>query len=286
MSAHAADPPTATPGPRFEGPSALGGDLRRFWNLTLTLAVTDFKLVYFGSALGYVWSLMRPLLMFGTLYVVFTHIVRVGSAIPHYPLYLLTALILWGYFRDVTGQAVTSLVDRQNLLRKMRFPRLVIPLAVSLTELFHLGMNLIVVFAFFVGSGVEPRWGWLELPLLVLVLVVLATGTSMLISALYVRFRDMDPIWGVVLQLGFWGSPVIYAIGAVPPAWQGPLSCNPVATVLNEMRHALIDPSAPDAAACIGGAWKLLVPLGITLGVFALGWWVFNREAPKIAENL
>jgi ABC-2 type transport system permease protein len=284
MSAHTASPASAPA--RYEGPSALGDDLRRFWNLTWTLAVTDFKLVYFGSALGYVWSLMRPLLLFGTLYIVFTHIVRVGGTIPHYPLYLLTALVLWGLFRDITGTAVTSLVDRQNLLRKMRFPRLVIPAAVSLTELFHFAMNLIVVVVFFIATGVEPRWTWLELPLLVAVLAVLGFGCAMLISALYVRFRDVAPIWEVVLQLGFWGSPVIYAIGTVPGSWQGPLSCNPVASVLNQMRYALVDPKAPDAATCIGGAWKLAIPAAITIGVFALGWFVFKREAPKIAENL
>jgi ABC-2 type transport system permease protein len=272
--------------PRYEGPSALGDDVSRFWNLTLTLAITDFKLVYFGSALGYIWSLARPLMLFGVLYTVFTHIVRVGGTIPNYPLYLLTALILWGYFRDTTAASVRSLVERQNLLRKIRFPRLVIPVSIALTELFHFGMNIVVVAAFFLFAGVEPRWTWLELVPLVGVMIMLASGCAMLVSALYVRFRDMDPIWEVVLQLGFWGSPIIYAIGSVPSAWQGILSCNPVASVLNEMRYALVDPNAPNAAACIGGAWKLVIPASITIGVFVLGLWVFNREAPRIAENL
>ena len=272
--------------PRYEGPSALGSDVRRFWNLTTTLAITDFKLVYFGSALGYVWSLMRPLLLFGTLYAVFTQIVRVGGNIDNYPLYLLMALILYGFFRDATAAAVTSLVDRQNLLRKIHFPRLVIPLSVTLTELFHFAMNMIVVVVFFVATGVEPRWSWLELPLLLGALLVLTLGCAMLVSALYVRFRDMAPIWEVVLQLGFWGSPVIYAIGAIPESWREPLSYNPIASILNQMRHALVDPNAPSAADLIGGAWKLVIPAGIVIAVFALGWFVFNREAPRIAENL
>jgi ABC-2 type transport system permease protein len=272
--------------PRYEGPSALGSDLRRFWNLTFTLAVTDFKLSYFGSALGYVWSLARPLLLFGTLYAVFTHVVRVGGKIPNYPLYLLTALMLWGYFRDTTSAAVRSLVERQNLLRKVRFPRLVIPMAVSLTELFQLAMNMVVVFIFFIAAGVDPRWSWLELPILLGVLMMLTVGCAMLISALYVRYRDMDPIWEVVLQLGFWASPIIYAIGALKPSLHEPLSYNPVASIMNQMRHALIDPNAPSAADLLGATWKLVIPLGIVVAVFLLGLWFFNREAPRIAENL
>src|ERR1700754_3199795 len=116
--------------PRY-GPSALGGGVRRFVELTMVLARTEFKLRYFGSALGYVWSLMRPLLFFGVLYLFFTEILDVGKGVPHYGVYLLTAIVLWNYFAEATGNAVASLVTREGLLRKIRFPRLVIPLSVS-----------------------------------------------------------------------------------------------------------------------------------------------------------
>lgn len=286
MSAQAAGTTPARRGPRYEAPSAVGSDLRRFWNLLITLSVTDFKLVYFGSALGYVWSLMRPLLMFAVLYVVFTRIVRVGTDVPNYPVYLLMGLVLFGYFRDATGAAVTSLVDRENLLRKVHFPRLVIPLSVSLTQLFHLAMNMIAVVVFFAVAGVEPRWSWLQLPFLIGVIVVLTLGCSMLISALYVRYRDMSPIWEVFLQLGFWASPIIYAIGAIPEQYREPLSYSPIASVLNQMRHAVIDPNAPTAAELIGGGWKLAIPAAMVVGIFVVGTLVFRREAPRIAENL
>ena len=121
------------------------------------LAVTDFKLRFFGSALGYVWTLMRPLLLFGVLYFVFTEVVRFGGDIKHYPVYLLTSIVLFTYFSETTSRGVTSLVERENLLRKMRFPRLVIPLSVALHALFNLGLNMIVVFVFVLGSGIEPR---------------------------------------------------------------------------------------------------------------------------------
>jgi ABC-2 type transport system permease protein len=271
---------------RTREPMAVGGDLRRFWNLTLTLAATDFKLRFFGSALGYVWTLMRPLLLFGVLYVVFTEVVRFGGQVKHYPVYLLTAIVLFTFFSETTGRGVTSLVERENLLRKVRFPRLVIPLAVALHSLFNLGLNLIVVFVFVFASGIEPRASWLELVPLVALLVVFTTGVTMLLSALYVRYRDMQPIWEVALQILFYASPVIYVTSTFPDRIEKEAMANPITAVLTQMRHALIDPTAPTAADAIGGAALLLIPLAVVVVAFALGAWVFMREAPRIAEDL
>jgi ABC-2 type transport system permease protein len=271
---------------RYRGPSALGDDLRRFVNLTVTLAVTDFKLRFFGSALGYVWTLMRPLLLFGVLYFVFTEVVRFGDEIKDYPVYLLVSIMLFTFFSETTSRGVNSLVERENLLRKVRFPRLVIPLSVALNALFNLGLNMIVVFAFVFASGIEPRWSWLELIPLILLLIVFAVGVTMLLSALYVRYRDMQPIWEVALQMLFYASPVIYVAETLPDSIEQEAMANPLAAVLTQMRHALIDPTAPTAADAIGGAAYLLIPFGIVVGSFALGTWVFTREAPRIAENL
>jgi ABC-2 type transport system permease protein len=270
----------------YHGPSALGGDLRRLVNLTVTLAVTDFKLRFFGSALGYLWTLMRPLLLFGVLYFVFTEVVRFGSGVDHYPVYLLTSIVLFTFFSETTARGVTSLMERENMLRKIQFPRLVIPLAVTLHALFNLGLNLLVVFAFVLGSGVQVRASWLELIPLVALLVVLATGVSMLLSALYVRYRDIQPIWEVALQVLFYASPVIYVSEALPDSVREAAIANPIAAVLTQMRHALIDPGAPTAASAIGGGVRLLIPLAIVVLTFGLGLWVFMREAPRIAENL
>jgi ABC-2 type transport system permease protein len=269
------------------GPSALGGDLRRFWSLTYTLAATDFKLRFFGSALGYVWTLMRPLLLFGVLYFVFTEVVRFGDDVKNYPVYLLSAIMLFTFFSEVTSRGVTSLVERENLLRKVRFPRMVIPLSVTLNAMFNLGLNLIVVFVFVLASGIEPRWAWLELIPLIGLLVVLATGVAMLLSALYVRYRDMQPIWEVVLQVLFYASPVIYVTEALPDNIEREAMASPLTAVLTQMRHVLVDPTAPTAVQAIGDEpVRLLIPLGVVAVVFALGVWVFMREAPRIAENL
>jgi ABC-2 type transport system permease protein len=270
----------------FRGPSAFGGDLRRVGNLTVMLARTDFKVRFFGSVLGYVWTLVRPLLLFGVLYLVFTKVVRFGDGVPHYPVYLLTSLMLFSFFGETTTRGVTSLVDRESLLRKVRFPRVAIPLSVALHASFYLGLNLLVVFVFVFANGIEPRWSWLELIPLVALLILLATSVAMLVSALFVRYRDVQPIWEVILQILFYASPVIYVITAMPESIQQEAAANPIAAILTQIRHALIDPGAPTAGEAIGGDVYLLIPLGIVVGLAALGLWVFMREAPRIAEDL
>jgi ABC-2 type transport system permease protein len=274
---------------RAYGPSALGGDLRRFVELTMTLARSEFKLRYFGSALGYVWSLMRPLLFFGVLYLVFTQIFHIGKGVPHYGVYLLTSIVFWTYLAEATGGCVQCLLQREALLRKVRFPRMVIPLSVSLTSVFNLGMNFIAVLVFAIASGISPTARWLELFPIALGFVVLATGLGMLLSALYVRFRDVQPIWDVTLQAWFYCSPVMYpatkynvlAAGIVHWAL-----LNPVATLLTQMGHAFIDPVAFPSAVSLGGVATVIASLALIPAIFALGYWVFTREAPRVAENL
>jgi len=271
---------------RYRGQSAVGDDLRRFWSLTWMLAVTDFKLRFFGSALGYVWTLMRPLLLFGVLYVVFTEVVRLGGDIDHYPVYLLASIVMFTFFAETTTRGVTSLVERENLLRKVRFPRLVIPLSVALHALFNLGLNMLVVFVFALASGIEPRVSWLELIPLLAVLAVFATSVAMLLSALYVRYRDVQPIWEVISQILFYASPVIYVASFYPDSVEEVAMANPLAAIFTQVRHAVIDPTAPTAADVAGGAGWLLVSLAVVGACCAIGTLVFAREAPRIAEDL
>ena len=271
----------------IRGPSALGGDLGRFVHLTRTLAISDFKLRFFGSALGYFWQLMRPLLLFGVLYLVFTQAIKLGASVKFLPVVLLTSIVLYTFFSESTAQAVTAVVDREQLVRKIQFPRLVIPTTVVVTATFNLVLNLLVVFIFAVASGVEPHRSWLQVPILLGALWLLSFGTATLLSALFVRFRDVKPIWDVVLQILLYGSPVIYAIETIDsPQAREVLMLNPLGAILQQMRHALIDPSAPSAGAVAGGWGRLLIPTAIILTVLVLGFWYFNRQAPRIAEEL
>jgi ABC-2 type transport system permease protein len=276
---------------RIRGPSALAGDPRRFVQLSLTLAITDFKLKFFGSVLGYLWQLVRPLLLFGVLYLVFVQLVRLGGeTVPHYPAVLLTGIVTYTFFAAATGGCVTAVINREALVRKIEFPRLVIPLSVVLVAYFEVLLNFIVVFVFVLANGVEPRLSWLEIFPLLAALGILATGIGMLLSALYVRFRDVQPIWDVMLQVLFYTSPILYPIELV--AERGgddvvqKMMLNPLTAILQEMRHAVIDPNAASAGQAAGGWVWILIPVGIIVGVFALGFWVFNREAPRIAEEL
>lgn len=276
----------------IEGPSATGGDWNRLGHLTWTLATTDFKLKFFGSVLGYLWQIMRPLLLFSVLFLVFSVFLDLGAGLPFYAAALLLGIVLFTFVSESTSGSVRSLVTRETLVRKVQFPRLAVPLAVVLTALFNLGLNLIPVLIFLLVLGGTPMWSWIELPFLIAALGVFALGLSMALSALFVRYRDVEPIWDVVLQATFYASPVIYPINQLldNPQYQELghwlVRLNPFATILQQARHSFISPENMSAAQAVGGAPWLIVPAAITITVIVVGYWVFNREAPRVAEEL
>ncbi len=267
-------------------PSALGGDMRHLVRLSLALARADIRVHYQDSALGYLWSVMRPLGLFAVLYLVFSKAAGLAAGVENYAVYLLTAIVLWTFFAETTSTGLLSLQTAQPMMRKMRMPRLAIPASVILKALFNLGANLVAVAVVIAIAGVEPMWSWLELPLLVAILAVLCAGLAMLLSTLFVRFRDVGQAWQVVQQLIFFSSPILFVAARYPESVQEVLDLSPLSAIFTEMRHALIDPSAPSAAEAAGGTAMLLVPLGIVAVTFALGVWVFRREAPRVAERV
>ena len=286
-------------GQPIRGPRALTSDWRRFWHLTYNIARNEFKLKFFGSALGSVWQVMRPMLLFGVLYVFFVVISKVGGGNKpgeaFYGVQLLGSIVLFGFFGEATGGAVRSVVDRENLVRKIQFPRLVIPLSITLLGLFNLAMNLVVVLIFALISGITPMLSWLELPLILTMLILFSTGIAMWLSAMFVKFRDIQPIWEVVTQILFYASPVIIPVESVRDKlahgqvdqilWHIYL-LNPLVAIFQQFRHAMVNHAALSAGQLLGGWIYLLEPLGIVALTFALGFWVFNRQAPSVAENL
>jgi ABC-2 type transport system permease protein len=278
----------------IRGPRALTDDWGRFWHLTFNIAVTQWKLRFFGSALGYLWQLMRPLLLFGVLYVFFTKISNVGAnqgpAGHFYGTQLLGSIVFYTFFMEATMGSVRSVLDSENLVRKIQFPRLVIPLAIVLLALFNLSLNIFVVLIFGLIEGVRPMLSWLELPLLIIMLAVLCTGIAMLLSAMFIYFRDIQPIWEVVAQIIFYSSPVIIPITSVQKHLSHTLvhlyMLNPLATVLQQFRHAVVTHATPSSGAVLGSQLALLEPMAIVVAVFVLGFVVFNRTAPHVAEDL
>jgi ABC-2 type transport system permease protein len=273
----------------MKGPSALGNDWRRLVHLTRTLSLTDFRVRFYDSALGYLWTLMRPLLFFGVLYVVFSVIVDLGAGVQHYPAMLISGIVLFFFFGESTTRGVTSVVDNENLVRKIHFPRIVIPLSGVFTNLIFLLLNLVAVGVFFAIDGVEVRLSWLELPVLLALLFVSTVGVTMLLAVLYVPARDVQPIWEVASQALFYLTPVLYPISLVVERSERLAElamANPLAAIIQQFRHALVDPAQPSAAEAIGGAERLVIPLAIVFGTFAFGLWLFNRMAPRIAEEL
>jgi ABC-2 type transport system permease protein len=268
------------------GPSALGGGGRRFFELLYLISVTEFKRTYFGTALGYLWSLIRPLLLFAVLLFVFTQVFRLGSQVNNYPVLLLFNIVLFTFFQEATSLSVISVVNVENVVRKTQFPRLVIPLAIVLTGLFNLALNLIAVFIFILAYGVSPMWSWLLLPVIVLLLTTITTATAMLLSSLYVRFRDVAIIWSVLVTAIFYGTPLLYSLEVMPERYRGLVMLNPLTPIFVQARHWIIDPAAPSAVSAAGGWLDLMPSIAIFLGICAVALLYFNRAAPRIAEEL
>lgn len=269
------------------GPSAFGGGWGRAWELLRIIAITDFKRTYFGTALGYLWSLARPLMLFAVLLAVFTQIFRLNG-VPHYAVLLLMNIVLFGFFQEATLTAVGSVVGQESIVRKTQFPRLVIPLAVVLTSIFNVLLNLVVVVIFILASGVTPTWTWLLFPVVMGLLLGLTIAVSMIVSSLYPRYRDVSIIWTVLSTVLFYATPILYTGEYLQrhDLLRHVIMLNPLAPIILLARKWFIQASAPGPATVAGGYVALLAPVAIYVAVCVLAVWIFRREAPRIAEAL
>lgn len=256
----------------------------RYGSMIREIAVTDFKLKYQGSVLGYVWSFAKPLMLFAILYFVFTRLFRIGGSVPHYGQYLLLGIVLWSYFVDATIVAMVSVVDRSDLIRKVYFPRIVIPIAASVSSLITLVLNLAVIFVFIGVARIGPQITSPLFLLLLLELYVFSLGCSLLLAALYVRFRDFRHIWEVLLQLLFYLSPIIYPLtfaGRFAPV----MALSPIAQIVEDSRKILITPATRTVTDIL--PWPFAaVPYLIPVLLVILGYWYFEASAARFAEEL
>lgn len=251
------------------------------------VAGVEFKLKYSGSALGYVWSLVKPLGLFAMLYVVFGRFFKLNVGFAHYPLYLLVGLVFWTFFADSTTLAMYSLVARGNLLSRLSFPRVIIPLATSVTAAITLGVNMIAVGIFVAGNRIVPTFDWLLLIPLVLELFVVALGVGFFLAALFLRLRDVSQVWELVLQLLFYASPIIYPVQFLPP-WSKPIAfLSPVVQVMQDARRVIIGGTQVITPTQVYGTrWGELIPVAFAVVIFVGGLGFFRWQQPWFAERL
>jgi ABC-2 type transport system permease protein len=260
-------------------------DRTKYFNLIKELAITDFKLRYQGSTLGYLWSLMKPIMLFLVMYFVFTRIFRVGNDISHYPVYLLLGIVIWEFFVEVASGSMTAIVGQGDLIRKVYFPRIVLVISRSITALMTFSLNFIAVLLFMLYNGVHINWGILLFPLLVIELMIFIMGVSFFLSSLFVKFRDIGHIWDVVTRALFYATPILYPLSIVPQNLARIQILNPVAQILQDARYLLITHETITANALL--TWKYLwIPYTIPVVVFVIGLIIFEKSAAKFAENV
>jgi ABC-2 type transport system permease protein len=259
--------------------------LRRFLDITLSLARAEFKLRYLDSAVGYVWALAQPLLWFGVLYLVWTEIFHVRSDIPNFTLGLLVSIVLYTFFTESTGHSLNSLVNKGTMLRKIPFPAVALPISSVLTSCVVYALALVIAVAFILASGISPTWQWLEMVPVLLLTVTFAIGMSLVLSFVYVGLRDVEQVWQVACRLLFFLTPIFYPIQLVPSSLADVVMVNPLAVACVQARHALVDPNGPSAVDA-AGAWPVAGSLTLTAGVLGLGLWLYWQRSGRLAERI
>lgn len=258
----------------------------RYFDLVRELAITDFKLKYQGSVAGYLWSLAKPLMIFGVLYLVFNVFVKIGSTIPNYPLYLLLGVIMWTYFVETTSIGMRAVVDKGDMIRKVYFPRGVLVISASISAFITLVLNLIVVFVFMLISRLYfSPIALIAFIALIIELYVLALGISFILSSLYVKYRDVGHIWDVLMQVLFYATPIIYPLSIVPMRYQKIIALSPITQIIQDARWLLITKQTITSSSLV--SWPVwLMTVMTPFIVLIVGHYVFNKSAAKFAENV
>lgn len=253
------------------------------------LVITEFKLRYQGSVLGYLWSLLKPLFLFIILYFVFVYFLRVGSEVPNWPVAMLFGIVLWNFFSEITNNGVGSIVGRGDLIRKINFPKYIIVVASSISALINLVFNLIVLIAFIVISKVDITAMALLTPLFIIELFVFGLGIAFILSTLFVRFRDINYIWEIIMQALFYGSAIIYPLSMIAtpnPQLAHIILASPITQAIQDARATLIDPANVTSVSMGSPWWIVAIPFIITIATFVFGAWLFKKNSPHFAENV
>jgi len=250
------------------------------------LVITDFKLRYQGSVLGYAWSLLKPLFLFAIMYIVFGLLVKLGT-IEHYAVYLLLGIVLWTFFAEATNQGMLSIVSRGDLLRKINFPKYIIVLSTTISALINLTLNLVIVGVLIVVNGVDINISALMVIVYIIEIYVFALGLAFFLSALNVKYRDTGHIWEVIMQAAFYATPIIYPLSIVVEKSKLAaqiLLLNPVAQAIQGSRYVLVTHETVTIANLFSTWLYVFIPIGIVVITFVFGLWYFNKNSKYFAE--
>lgn len=260
--------------------------------LLKAMVSTDFKLRYQQSFLGYIWSVLKPLMLFAIMYMVFVRFLRFGADVPHFSVALLLGIIMWNFFNETTTGGMMSIVGHGDLLRKIYFSKYVVVIASSMSAMINFGINFVVVVAFALLNGVVPSLSWLIVLPIVLELYLLSLGIAFFLSAVYVNLRDLSPIWEVVMQAGFYATPIIYPVSLIASkaGEYGPLFArldlilNPVAQMVQDARHVMISTANPTIWEWVSNPFLKVWPVIFSLLIFLGGLKYFTVKSQYFAE--
>ena len=253
------------------------------------LTKTDFKLRYQGSVLGYLWALLRPLMMFAILYVVFAKLLRIGGDIPHYSVYLLCGTTMWSFFSECTSQGIQAIVNRGDLLRKISFPKYIVVVSATWTAVINMLINLGVIIIFALINGVEPSWSWFLAIPAILQLYLLSLGIAFLLGSINVKYRDITSIWDVLMQAFFYAVPIIYPIAMVAETSSiaaKVILLNPISQTIQDIRFGLITNQTITTWNYINNTALTFIPIIATLAILVIGALVFRRKSKFFAEEV
>lgn len=251
---------------------------------------TDFKLRYQGSLIGHLWSILKPLLLFTIMYLVFVRFLRFDDGTPYYAVSLLLGMVTWTFFTEATSMGMMSIVARGDLLRKLHFSKEIIVFSSVIGASINYLINLFVVFLFAIINGVPIRAGFFIVIPLFMELFLLATGMALILSTLFVKYRDIGPIWEVIMQAGMYATPIIYSLTFILQRGQETIAkvmmLNPMAQMIQDLRHFIVFRGSLRGWDLINNKFLALLPYGLPILIFILGLILFKKQAKTFAEIL
>ncbi|MBF7095188.1 ABC transporter permease [Streptococcus sp. HF-1907] len=251
---------------------------------------TDFKLRYQGSLIGHLWSILKPLMLFTIMYLVFVRFLKFDDGTPHYAVGLLLGMVTWNFFAEATNMGMLSIVSRGDLLRKLNFSKEIIVFSSVIGAAINYVINLLVVFIFALINGIHPSLGILVIFPIFIELTLLSMGIALILSTLFVRYRDIGPIWEVIMQAGMYATPIIYSLTYILQRGHVTIAklmmLNPLAQIVQDLRHFIVYSGSTRGWDLIGQPLIALTPYLLPVIIFIVGYVIFKKNAKRFAEIL